>query len=102
MFLEKYKYVVKENKMYKIIIDDTEVSSNDSYNEDSDGKNSDEKILIKKNKHRNIFLERIRKIGEIFKLGTRKFHFYKYKKNFFWKNMIVFFRVDFFLIFVIF
>ena len=55
MFLEKYKYVVKENKMYKIIINDTEVSSDDSYNGDSDGKNSDEKILIKKNKYRNIF-----------------------------------------------
>ena len=61
MFLEKYRYVVKENKMYKIIIDDTEVSSDDSYNEDSDGENSDEKILITQNKYRNIFLERIKK-----------------------------------------
>ena len=42
VFLEKCKYVVKEKKIPKYIIDDIETSS------DSDRENSDEKILMKK------------------------------------------------------
>ena len=37
------------------------------------------------------------KYKKSFKPGARKFHFPKYKKNFFWKNIRNFFRVDFFL-----
>ena len=42
MFLEERKYVVKEKKIPKYIIDNIEISS------DSDEENSDEEILIKK------------------------------------------------------
>ena len=50
--------------MSKIIIDDIKISSDESYNEDSDEKisdnskeeNSDEKILMKKIKYINLFL----------------------------------------------
>ena len=50
--------------MSKIIIDDIKISSDESYNEDSDKKisddckeeNSDEKILMKKIKYINLFL----------------------------------------------
>ena len=42
MFLEECKYVVKEKKIPKYIIDDIEISS------DSHKENSDEKILMKK------------------------------------------------------
>ena len=41
LFLEEYKYVVKENKIPKYVINDIEISSN-SDREDSDEKNSDE------------------------------------------------------------
>ena len=43
VFLEKCKYVVKEKKIPKYIIDDIETSS-DSDRENSDEKNSDEEI----------------------------------------------------------
>ena len=42
MFLEECKYVVKEKKIPKYIIDDIEISS------DSHKENSNEKILMKK------------------------------------------------------
>ena len=42
MFLEERKYVAKEKKIPKYIIDNIEISS------DSDEENSDEEILIKK------------------------------------------------------
>ena len=41
MFLEEYKYVVKEKKIPKYIIDNIEISSG-SDEENSDEKNSDE------------------------------------------------------------
>ena len=41
VFLEECKYVIKEKKILKYIIDDTEISSN-SDRENSDGENSDE------------------------------------------------------------
>ena len=41
MFLEECKYVVKEKKIPKYIIDDIEISS-DSHKENSDEKNFDE------------------------------------------------------------
>ena len=43
MFLEECKYVVEEKKTPKFIIDDIELCSDDSGEEDSDGENSDEK-----------------------------------------------------------
>ena len=43
MFLEECKYVTKEKKIPKYIIDDKEVSS------DSDGENSDEENSDRKN-----------------------------------------------------
>ena len=43
VFLEECKYVVKENKIPKYIIDDIEISS------DSDRKNSDEEISDEEN-----------------------------------------------------
>ena len=43
MFLEECKYVAKEKKIPKYIIDDKEVSS------DSDGENSDEENSDRKN-----------------------------------------------------
>ena len=60
--------------MSKTVIDDMKIFSNNSYNEgsneensdDSDEEISDEKILIKKIKYINLFLEKIRKIWEIF------------------------------------
>ena len=42
MFLEECKYVVKEKKIPKYIIDDIEISS-DSHRENFDEENSDEK-----------------------------------------------------------
>ena len=41
VFLEECKYVIKEKKILKYIIDDTEISSN-SDRENSDGENPDE------------------------------------------------------------
>ena len=59
VFLKECKYVVKEKKIPKYIIDDIEISSDsdkENSNEDnSDEKNSDEEVLekiqIKKNNH---------------------------------------------------
>ena len=48
--------------MSKIIIDDIEIFSGSSYNEDSDEENPDEKILMKKIKYINLFLVIIKKI----------------------------------------
>ena len=52
VFLEERKYVVKEKKIPKYIIEDIEISS-DSHEENSDEENSEEEILekiqIKKN-----------------------------------------------------
>ena len=42
VFLEEYKYVVKEKKMSKFITDDKEISSDDSDRENSDEENSNE------------------------------------------------------------
>ena len=42
MFLEEYKYVVKEKKTSKFINDDTEIFSYDSDRENSDEENSNE------------------------------------------------------------
>ena len=54
VFLEECKYVVKEEKIPKYIIEDIEVSS-DSERENSDEENSDEKNSDKKNlKNTNI------------------------------------------------
>ena len=47
VFLEECKYVVKEKKILKYIVDDTEISS-DSETENSDQENSDKKSLMKK------------------------------------------------------
>ena len=55
MFLEECKYVVKENKIPKYIIDGTEIYS-DFDTENSDEGNSDEKILVKK-----ILMKKIKK-----------------------------------------
>ena len=55
MFLEEYKYVVKEKKIPKYIIDNTEISS------DSKKENSDKKILIKKILIKKILLNKILK-----------------------------------------
>ena len=55
MFLEECKYVVKEKKIPKYIIDDIEISS-DSDRENSDEENFDEKTLIKK-----ILMKKIKK-----------------------------------------
>ena len=49
VFFNECKYVVKEKKMSKFITDDIKVSS-----DDSDGENSDKKILM-----RNFFWENI-------------------------------------------
>ena len=46
MFLEKYKYVVKE------------FSSDEQDSDDSDEDYSDEKVLMKKTKYTNLFLEK--------------------------------------------
>ena len=46
VFLEEYKYVVKEKKMPEYITDDIEISS-DSDREDSDEENSDDENLVK-------------------------------------------------------
>ena len=48
MFLEECKYVVKEKKIPKYIIDDIEISS-DSHRENSDEENSDEEISDEEN-----------------------------------------------------
>ena len=56
MFLEECKYVVKEKKIPKYIIDNIEVFS-DSDRENSDKENSSEKILMK-----NILMKKIKKI----------------------------------------
>ena len=45
VFLEECKYVVKEKKTSKFIIDNIEISSDDSDKEDSDEENSDEEIF---------------------------------------------------------
>ena len=58
VFLEKYKYVAKEKKISKIIIVDIEISSDDSYNEESDEENSDdfnENILAEQTRYINLF-----------------------------------------------
>ena len=47
VFLEECKYVVKEKKILKYIVDDIEISS-DSETESSDQENSDKKSLMKK------------------------------------------------------
>ena len=47
VFLKECKYVVKEKKMSKSIIDDIEISC-DSDKENTDEKYSDEKFLMKK------------------------------------------------------
>ena len=67
LFLEERKYVIKEKKIPKYIIDDIEVSS------DSNEENSAEKILMKKLIWRNILMKKIlvKKIN---------FFFYIYKK----------------------
>ena len=41
VFLEEWKYVVKEKKMLKCIIKDIEISSDESYKKDSDEENTD-------------------------------------------------------------
>ena len=51
MFLEKCKYIVKEKKISKIMID-IDIS------DDSDEENSHEKILIKKNQICNFYIEK--------------------------------------------
>ena len=48
VFLEECKYIVKEKKIPKYIIDDTEISS-DSDRQNSDKENSDEEILDEEN-----------------------------------------------------
>ena len=49
VFLEKYKYVVKE------------FSSDEKNSDDSDEDYSDEKVLMKKTKYTNLFLEKNKK-----------------------------------------
>ena len=56
MFLEECKYVVKEKKIPKYIIDDVEICS-DSDEESSDEENSDEKNSDEKNFDENNFDE---------------------------------------------
>ena len=41
-FLDECKHVAKEKKMSKFIMDNLEISSDDSDKEDSEGENSDE------------------------------------------------------------
>ena len=53
VFLEECKYVVKEKKIPKYIIDDIEISS------DSDRENSEEKIVIKKLLMNKILMKKI-------------------------------------------
>ena len=55
MFLEEYKYVVKEKKMPEYITDDIEISS-DSDREDSDEENSDDENLVKNSFYDFFFL----------------------------------------------
>ena len=56
MFLGECKYVVKEQKIPKYVIDDTEISS-DSDQENSDEENSNKEIFYKK-----IMMKKIKKI----------------------------------------
>ena len=56
VFLEECKYVVKEKKILKYIVDDIEISS-DSETENFDEENSDKKSLMKK-----ILMNNIKKI----------------------------------------
>ena len=56
MFLEECKYVVKEKKISKYIIDDIEISS-DSDRENSDEENSDEKNFDEDNSDEEPFDE---------------------------------------------
>ena len=56
VFLEECKYVVKEKKISKYIVDDIEISS-DSDIENSDEENSDEKISEKENSDEENFDE---------------------------------------------
>ena len=51
VFVEEYKYVVKEKKMSRYIADDIEISS-DSDREESDAEILMKKILMKKVKYR--------------------------------------------------
>ena len=56
MFVEEFKYAVKEKKMPECITDDIEISSDDADTEDSDRfpmkKIMIKKILMKKTKYR--------------------------------------------------
>ena len=56
MFLEECKYVVKEKKIPKYIIEDIEISS-DSNKENSDEENSDEKNCDEENSDKKNFDE---------------------------------------------
>ena len=49
MFFEECRYFVKEKKMPKYIIEDVEISSDESDKEDSDEENSDEENSNEKN-----------------------------------------------------
>ena len=49
VFLEEYKYVVKEKKMIDYITDNIDTSSDDSGREDSDEENSDEENFNEEN-----------------------------------------------------
>ena len=57
MFLEEYKYVIKENKIPKYIIDNVEISSDsdrdNSDEENSNKDNSDEENSDEENKRYN-------------------------------------------------
>ena len=100
VFLEEYKYAVKEKKF---IINDIEMPSDDSDKEDSGEKNSDEErsdetILMKKIIKYSFFF---RKNKTFVRFVARKFHSQKYQKNIFYQeNVRNFFRVGFFYFYV--
>ena len=62
VFLEKCKYVVKEKKIPKYIIDSTEISS------DSNRENSDEENLVKKILMKKILMKKIKKTNITIKI----------------------------------
>ena len=61
VFLEEWKYLVKEKKIPKYIIDDIEVSS-DSDQKNSGKENSSKKILMKKILAKKILMKEIENI----------------------------------------
>ena len=73
VLLEEWKYVVKGKKTSKFIIDNIEISSDDSDKEVSDEENSDEEFPMKKIKYRIFFVKNIMNFLNFWGFASCKF-----------------------------